>query len=337
MSDASIDSNSLRTAGEPGDRSTVLDKVMAIIVDYAMVWVLIGLVIAAQLSYDQFLTVDNVKNLFTQNAEVGITAAGMTLVLISGGFDLSVTGTFSIGSVLFAGFCMKSGISVPLALAGILAAGAIAGAINGLIVTKLEVNPFVTTLGTAAAFGGIAAIYSHSQPITVSGVPGFNFLGTSELFGIPISIVIMAALYLAGTFVLLKTTYGRRLYATGGNDVAARLAGIRTDRVRILAYMACATCAALAGAVLTSTLQSGQAEQQPTIALDSIAAVVIGGTSLFGGEGAMWRTAIGVCILATMNNLFSSLAIGTPVQNVIKGAVVIGAVALEAYARRRQR
>jgi ribose transport system permease protein len=325
------------SAVPPRRTSSGLDKVINLGINYAMVWVLIGLVIAAQLTYAQFLTIDNIKNLLTQNAEVGIVAAGMTLVLISGGFDLSVTGTFSLGSVLFAGLCVKSGLSVPLALAGVLVAGAIAGAINGLIVTKLRVNAFVTTLGTAAAFGGLAAMYSHSQPITVSGVSGFDFLGSGELFGIPFSIVLMAVLYLLGTFLLVKTTYGRKLYATGGNDVAAGLSGIRVDRVRVIAYVVCATGAALAGSILTSTLSTGQAEQAPSLALDSIAAVVIGGTSLFGGEGAMWRTAIGVCILATMNNLFSSLAVGTPVQNVIKGVVVIAAVALEAYARRRQR
>jgi ribose transport system permease protein len=318
---------------EPG-RS---DRVRAIALNYGMVWVLIALIVAARLSYDQFLTIDNIKNLLTQNAQVGIIAAGMTLVLISGGFDLSVSGTFNLGSVLFAGLCVKSGVSVPVALAGVIGAGIVAGLINGLIVTKLRVNPFVTTLGTAAAFGGVAALYSDSQPITVDNVSGFDVLGSHQVAGIPVAIVLMVALYLIGSFVLVKTTYGRGLFATGGNNLAAELSGIRTHRVRIVAFVACAVCATLAGAVLASTLSAGQSDQAPTIALDSIAAVVIGGTSLYGGSGAMWRTAIGICILATMNNLFSSLAIGTPVQNVIKGVVVIAAVAFEAYARRTRR
>ena len=174
----------------PPSPSNKRGKVKRILIRYAMVWVLIALVIAAQISYSRFLTFTNVKNLLSQNAEVGIIAAGMTLVLIGGGFDLSVTGTLSLGSVLFAGFCMNNGISVVPALLLVLAVGAGCGLLNGLVVTKLGVNPFVTTLGTAAVFDGIAALYSNSEPITVSGVPGFAALGSNSILGLPIAYLV---------------------------------------------------------------------------------------------------------------------------------------------------
>jgi len=302
-------------------------------VRYAILWVLVALVIAAQLAYPSFLTVENLKNMLSQNAEVGVVAMGMTFVIVGGGFDLSVSGSFSFGAVLFAGLCMNSHLPVVPALALVLAAGAGLGLLNGVVVATLRVNAFVTTLGTAFAYDGLAALYSHSAPITVYGVAGFDAIGAGELLGIPVPIVLLVVLYLAGGVLLAKSAYGRRLYAVGGNLTAARLAGLRVDRIRIVTFVVCGTAAAFAGAMLASTLSTGQTGQIPTIALDAIAAVVIGGTSLYGGEGAMWRTAVGLLILATMSSLFSSLAISTPVQNMIEGAVVIAAVTLEAYTR----
>jgi ribose transport system permease protein len=306
-----------------------------LVVRYAMLWILAALVVAAQLAYPSFLTLANLENLLTQNAELGIVAMGMTLVIIGGGFDLSVSGTFSFGAVLFAGLCANRGWPTALSLASVLAAGAGLGLVNGLIITRLGVNAFIATLGTSVAYGGLADMYADSSPIPVSGVAGFATLGTGELLGVPVPIVVMVALFAAGGFVLAKGAFGRRLYAVGGNVQAARLAGLRIDHARVVAFVVCGTVTALAGAMLASTLSTGQTNQIPTIALDAIAAVVIGGTSLYGGEGAMWRTAVGVLILATMNNLFSSLAVDTPVQQLIKGAVVIAAVALETYTRSR--
>jgi ribose transport system permease protein len=325
-----------RRLAAPGPRPRDVGRAVARhLVRYAMLWILAALVVAAQLAYSNFLTVDNVKNLLTQNAELGIVAMGMTLVIIGGGFDLSVTGTFSFGAVLFAGLCANSHWSVLPALAGAMLVGAGFGLLNGLVVTRLNVNAFITTLGTSVAYGGLAQMYSHSAPISVFGVKGFDTLGSGKLAGLPVPIVLLVVLYVVGGVVLAKSAYGRQLYAVGGNLHAARLAGLRIDRIRVLAFVVCGVATAFAGAMLASTLSTGQTDQIPTIALDAIAAVVIGGTSLYGGEGAMWRTAVGVLILATINNLFSSLAVDTPVQNVIKGGIVIAAVALETYTRSR--
>jgi ribose transport system permease protein len=329
-----LDDRPARSGRGPGVR-LIRDGLIRFGVRYAILWVLIALLIAAQLAYSNFLTVDNIKNMLSQNAEVGVVAMGMTFVIIGGGFDLSVTGTFSFGAVLFAGLCMNSHLSVVPALALVLAAGAGLGLLNGLVVTTLGVNAFVTTLGTAFAYDGLAALYSHSAPISVFGVAGFDAIGAGDVLGIPVPVLLLVVLYVAGGVLLAKSAYGRKLYAVGGNLTAARLAGLRVDRIRAITFVVCGIAAAFAGAMLASTLSTGQTGQIPTIALDSIAAVVIGGTSLYGGEGAMWRTAVGLLILATMSSLFSSLAISTPVQHVIEGAVVIAAVALEAYTRNR--
>jgi len=320
----------------PSPRRTPWRAFGELSIRYAMIYVLVGLVIAAQVSYSNFLTPVNVNNLLVQNSSVGIVAIGMTFVIISGGFDLSVSGTLSLGSVLFAGLCMNSGLPVGPALMLTLLVAAGFGGLNGLIVTKLGVNAFITTLGTAAAFGGVAAMYSNSQAISVFDVPGFEVLGGGKVAGISVPVFVLAGIFILAGVVLHRSTYGRSLFAVGGNPEAARLAGLPVDRIIIIAFLICGVTAALAGATLASTLATGQIDQLSTVALDSIAAVVIGGTSLFGGEGAIWRTAVGVLILSTLNNLFSSLAVEAPIQNVIKGCVVIAAVAFETASRRRR-
>src|SRR5262249_48124321 len=152
------------------------------------------------------------------------------------------------------------------------------------------------------AFDGIAALYSNSQAIPVAGVPGFETLGAGQVGGLPVPVIVLAVLYLAAGLLLHRTAFGRNAFAVGGNAEAARLAGLPTDRVRVIAFVIVGASAGLAGAMLASTLATGQIDQLSTVALDAIAAVVIGGTSLFGGEGAVWRTTVGVLILATLNN-----------------------------------
>jgi ribose transport system permease protein len=183
-------------------------------------------------------------------------------------------------------------------------------------------------------FGGIAFLYSDSQPFIVTD-PAFTALGRASWLGLPIAVWVLAGVLTAGGLVLSRTVYGRSLYVVGGNDEAARLAGLRVGALRASTYVIVAACAALAGMIIASRLSVGQADIGRTVALDAIAVVVIGGTSLFGGEGAMWRTAVGLLILAVLTNLFDSLAVDTNVQSIVKGAIVVAAVSLDALARRR--
>jgi ribose transport system permease protein len=298
-----------------------------------MVIMLIGIVIAATILYPGFLQWGNLHNLLSQNAPIGIIAVGMTYVMIAGGFDLSVGAIYSSGAVFFAEMAQHLPIAVALALTLVL--GITMGAINGFLITRLRVNPFIATLGTSFIFGGAAFLYSHSAPVIVAK-PGFQTLGQGSIAGLRTSIWIGAAIFVAGGIVLARSVYGQSLYAIGGNNEAARLAGLRVDLLRASTYIIVGGIAALGGAILASRIGVGQADLGSNITLEVIAMVVIGGTSLFGGEGAVWRTFIGLLILAVISNVSDSLGWNSNVENVVTGVIVIGAVALDAFARTRR-
>lgn len=299
---------------------------------YAIVGVLVVVLILASTMYPGFFDPGNIKNILSQNSPVGIVAVGMTFVIIAGGFDLSVAAIFAASGVTFASFADK----VPLYQAALIAiaVGVVAGAINGAIVTKLKVNPFVATLGSASVFGGLAYLYSNSMPIIPTN-PAFQDLDDGDLVGIPYSVLIFVFVLLVGGVVLSRTVFGRSVYAVGGNAEAARLAGMRVERIRLVTYVITGSCASVAGMLVASKTGVGQADGGASITLDAIAIVIIGGTSLMGGEGAMWRTAIGLAIIATINNLFDSLALDTAAQSLMKGLIVLGAVALDSRTRAR--
>jgi ribose transport system permease protein len=301
---------------------------------YGMVMILVLVVAGSQLVYPNFLDPINVRNILSQNAPVGIVAVGMTMVMITQGFDLSVGSVYAGGATLFAGLTVTGWPPSAAAVATIIA-GIFAGSCNGVIVTRLKVNPFVATLGTMSAFSGLALIYSQSQPIIVTN-EAFTVLGRGFYFGLPISIWILLTFLVGGQVVLSNTVYGRQLYAIGGNDEASRLAGLRTQFLRGSTYVICSVCAVIAGMIIASRLALGQADIGPTMALDSIAVVVIGGTSLLGGEGAIWQTAVGLLIVAALKNILDSLAIDTNYQLLIKGVIVVVAVAIDAKVSSRR-
>jgi len=298
---------------------------------YGLIVVLVLLVGVSQYLYPRFLDPQNIKNILSQNAPVGIIAVGMTFVMITGGFDLSVGSVYAAGATIYASLAV-AGWSFPVAAAATIAMGLVAGLVNGLIVTRLNVNPFVATLGTMTAYSGLALIYSNSSPFVVAD-PGFTQLGRGASLGLPVSIWILFAFFAVGQFVLAKTVYGRTLFAIGGNNEASRLAGLPTEWLRTSTYVVSGACASLAGMIIASRLAIGQADIGATMALDAIAIVVIGGTSLLGGEGAVWRTVIGMLIVAVLTNLLDSLAVDANYQLVIKGVIVVAAVALDARVR----
>ncbi|RUX19667.1 ABC transporter permease [Mesorhizobium sp. M2A.F.Ca.ET.037.01.1.1] len=301
---------------------------------YGLLAVLAVLVLVSQVLYPRFLDPLNIRNILSQNAPLGIIAVGMTLVMITRGFDLSVGSMYAAGATIFASLAV-AGWSLPLAAALVILVGLVGGLINGLTITRLNVNPFVATLGTTSIFSGLALLYSNSSPFVVTD-QAFTWLGRGAVLGIPVSVWLMVLVFGIGEVVLSRTTYGRSLYAIGGNDEAARLAGLRTVLIRASSYVICSGCAAVAGMIIASRLSIGQADIGSTMALDAIAVVVIGGTSLMGGEGAVWRSAIGLLIVAVLTNLLDSLAVDSNYQLVIKGTIVVAAVALDAYARTRR-
>ena len=329
----SIETNPVASSPAPDKSSKKKTSPSTFLVKYSMLVVLVLLVVVATFLYDGFLAPANIRDILVQNAAVGIIAVGMTFVIISGGFDLSVGATYALGSTVFAGVTISTG-SVALAGAAALAAGLLCGLANGLLVAKLHINPFVATLGSASVISGLAYIYSNSAPFIVSQ-PGFQALSKSHTLGIPTPIFILILTMVVGGIVLAKTTIGRNVQAVGGNTEAGWLSGLRVPSITASVYVLTGALAAIAGMIDASRLAVGQADVGANIALDAIAIVVVGGTSLRGGEGAMWRSAVGLLILATLTNVFYSLNVSQHWQLIAKGLIVIAAVALDSAARRR--
>jgi ribose transport system permease protein len=280
---------------------------------FGIVIVLAVLMVTGQILYSSFLTLGNVSNVISQNASVGIVAIGMTYVIIGQGFDLSVGGIYALSSVLYPGVAANH--SVLLGAAAALGAGLAAGLINAAVVARVKVNPFVAT------------------PISVSK-PGFQWLGAQSMLGVPVAIWTLVVVTLIGAFVLTLTAYGRNIFAIGGNPEASRLAGVRVGLVRGSTYVITGVLAALGGIMITSQIGVGQANVGGNLALDSIAMVIIGGTSLSGGEGAVWRTIIGFLVLSGVTNLLQSLGIGSSWQSVATGAILVGAVSIDVISGR---
>jgi ribose transport system permease protein len=303
-----------------------------IMVRYGIVVVLAILSVVAVILYPRFFSIQNIFNILSQNAPIGIIAVGMTFVMIAGGFDLSVGSIVGLGATFFASFALRSGLLVA-ALVAILA-GLTVGSINGIVINRLRVNPFIATLGAASVINGLMLIYSNTQPYVVSD-PAFQAVGAGKTGPIPTSILVLAFVFLVGGFALSWTKYGRRIYAIGGNAEASHLSGIRVEFIRSTTYALSGVLAALAGILIASRLGVGQANMGATMTLDAIAIVVVGGNSLMGGEGAMWRTLVGLLVLATLTNIFYSVDVDPNWQLVAKGLIIVAAVALDSLAPKR--
>jgi ribose transport system permease protein len=313
----------------PDRKKWVLDRVS----EFAMVAVLVIVVVAAAFIEPRFLSTDNFKNILTQNAPVGLVAIGMTFVLIGGGFDLSVGGIFALAGVLYADLAG----SMPTAIAFVLmlAIAAFLGAANGLVITKLNVNAFVATLGSGSIFTGFAYLVASTGSIAVEKT-SFFWLGGETLLGIRVTIWILALVFIVAGLVLAKSVYGRSVYVVGGNVEAARLSGMRVGLAQTSTFVLAALGAAVGGMLLASETHVGQSNVGTEITLDAIAIVIIGGTPLRGGQGAMWRTLVGFLIVGSVSNLLSLMALNSAIQSIAKGSIIILAVAIDAAVQRRR-
>jgi ribose transport system permease protein len=302
------------------------------IADYGIVILLVALLVLGRVVYDGFFTTANLTSILSQSAPLGIVAVGMTFVIVGGGFDLSVGAVFAIGATVFAAmgetqsWLLSAGVAVAIGLA--------LGALNGLIVTAWSVNPFIATLGTSSIFGGGILLLTNNKSFVLTR---FGELGAGAVGGIPISVIVLIALLVAGYILLRMTVYGRAVYAVGGSEHAAHLAGLRVKLTRASTYVLSGSLAAFAGVMQASRLGSGQGNMGDTIALNAIAVVVIGGTALLGGEGSIWRTAVGLLIIGILNNVFFSLALSGNWQTIITGVILISAVAFDVIVRRGRR
>jgi ribose/xylose/arabinose/galactoside ABC-type transport system permease subunit len=295
-----------------------------------------------------FLSVGNFLDIARVVSIIGIMAMGMTLVVLTGGIDLSVGSTFALaaavtaalvpGSFTEAPLLFGATLPVPLAVAVGLAVGAAVGFANGVIVAKSGVEPFIVTLATMVFVRGLCYLFTGGFPILFRPMPAsFEWIGQGYVFGLPTPTLFFAAVTILCLWITRRTTFGRAIYATGGNEEACRLSGINVARVKILAYTLLGTLAALSGIILTSRVGAAQPTAGTGYELDVIAGVVIGGTSLFGGRGSVLSTVLGVFILGVISNGLNILGVAAYYQYVIKGLLLIAAVGLDAYIRKWQR
>jgi ribose transport system permease protein len=291
--------------------------------------IMIGLL--ASLFSDVFLTPQNLVNILSASAVIGIIALGQTMLIISGNFDMSVASVLGFAGIV-AVATQRLGLlpSILLALFG----GVIVGAVNGLIVTRARANPFLVTLGTQSFVYAIALMATQSKTL-YSEIPAFNILGQGRIGRIPVAVILFLVLALMLQIVLRNTVYGRYLYAIGQNKEAARLAGIPVDRVLVSTFILCSLLAALGGIVMTSRLNSTVANAGFGFDFESIIAVVLGGTSLFGGSGGALLTVAGVLVLGVLNNTTILLGVPYEGQFIVKGVVFLAVVGLDSFVKRR--
>lgn len=276
-----------------------------------------------------FLTMGNLLNVFRQVSINALIAFGMTLVILLGGIDLSVGSILALSSVLTA-LMISHGIDPIVATSVGILAGAGMGMINGLVISKGKVAPFIATLGTMTILRGLSLVFSDGRPITGLNSDFFAMLGGGYVAGlIPVPVIIMLVMFGVFWFVLKNTVFGRHVYAVGGNEEASRLSGINTDRIKIWVYSLSGAMAATAGMILTSRLNSAQPTAGTGYELDAIAAVVLGGTSLTGGRGWIFGTLVGALLIGILNNGLNLLGVSSFYQQVIKGVVILLAVLLD--------
>lgn len=295
---------------------------------------LIVLCIVATLLSDRFLSPININNVLMQGAVMTVIAIGMTYVIVAGGFDLSVGSVAALSGCVAAAVMLEAGILLGVATG--IAVGAGVGLVNGLVVTRLDVNPFIATLATMVLFRGVTLLFTDGRPIVgEEGLPRlFLDFGVERLFGVPYLVLLPILLFVVFHWMLHRTAYGVRIFATGGNTEAAYLAGVAVGRVRTSAYVWCGTLAGVGGVMLASRVQSGQPTAGYFYELTAIAAVVLGGASLYGGEGKLYKSVIGVFIMIVLANALNLAGVHSYWQQVAIGAVLIAAAAADRLRRR---
>lgn len=299
---------------------------------------LVLMVIAMSLLSDSFLTADNGWNILRQISVNLCLSVGMTLIILSGGIDLSVGAILALSGAVAAGV-LKHGIELPFfdmllqfTLAGAIVAGVgvglMLGWFNGFVITRFKLPPFVATLGMFSIARGLTMLWTGGFPVTGLG-EGFGYMGTGIFLGVPMPVWITAGLVAVFVVVTRKTRFGRYLYAVGGNERAALLTGLRVKRIKVWVYTLGGGLAGVAGLLVTARLDSAQPNAGLGYELDSIAAVVIGGTSLSGGRGSVMGTVLGCLIIGVLNNGLFLLNVSPFWQQVVKGLVILAAVAID--------
>ena len=294
---------------------------------------LLALCVGLWIATPYFATTTNLANVAEQSAVTGVIAIGMTCVILTGGIDLSVGSIVALAGVII-GWALQHDVPIVAALMLGALAGIVAGAVNGIMITRGKLPPFIATLGMMSVARGAALMISDGRPI--SGFPdSVRLLATGRPLGIPVPVLLMLALYAAAHVMLTRTVLGRYLYAIGGNEEASAMAGIHVERYKTITYVLSGLSASICAMLLVARLDSAQPVAGMGYELDAIAAVVIGGTSLLGGSGSVIGSLIGALIMSVLRNGLNLLGVSSYLQQVAIGVVIIAAVLIDMALRRR--
>jgi inositol transport system permease protein len=334
-----METHAIATEASPAKWRQVAVQLRAIFNKYGIFLVFIAMLIVASILSPAFLSKTNLINVVRQMSVVGLIALGVTGVIVSAGIDLSSGSVVGLSAVVAASLsqlpdypaAFYKGLQVPLFVA-ILAAcgvGALVGLINGSLVAKTRIPPFIATLGTLTAIRGAALLYTGGRPIS-DLTDGYNFIGQGDLFGIPVPILLLVLMALVTHVLYSQTKFGKYVYAIGGNEQAARVSGINVGKYKMLMYVYAGFLAGLAGLVVSARIGSGQPGLGQGYELDAIAAAVIGGASLSaGGIGTVAGTVVGALIIGVLNNILDLTNVSAYWQQIIKGCIIVGAVILD--------
>ena len=334
-----METPAIAAEASPAKWRQVAVQLRAIFNKYGIFLVFIAMLIVASILSPAFLSKTNLINVVRQMSVVGLIALGVTGVIVSAGIDLSSGSVVGLSAVVAASLsqlpdypaAFYKGLQVPLFVA-ILAAcgvGALVGLINGSLVAKTRIPPFIATLGTLTAIRGAALLYTGGRPIS-DLTDGYNFIGQGDLFGVPVPILLLVLMALVTHVLYSQTKFGKYLYAIGGNEQAARVSGINVGKYKMLMYVYAGFLAGLAGLVVSARIGSGQPGLGQGYELDAIAAAVIGGASLSaGGIGTVAGTVVGALIIGVLNNILDLTNVSAYWQQIIKGCIIVGAVILD--------
>lgn len=319
---------------EQGSRKSVLRFIPRTLRSWKSAGILLPftlLFIVLSFSSGSFLNTTNLLNILDQQSAFLIIAAAGTLVLVAGGIDLSVGATYALASVVSAQYAEKHSILVSVIIG--IALGLIVGIINGVIVAYLKINALIATLATSFVIGGLGSKFTKGNLIVLTERPEYGKIAQSVWLGVNSSIWIMAVIVVLLGILLTRTVIGRYMFAAGGNAQAARLAGIQVNRVRVIAFALSGAAAAVAGIIDASRVLSASAALGSTLAFTVLAGIVVGGTSIAGGDGSVWFTVIGVLFIALIGNGFDLLGIDPLYQQITLGVILLIAVGVDAYGR----
>lgn len=298
-------------------------------------FILVGLFLFFALANDRFTSQVNLMNILVQNAHIVVVALGVGMTMIMGGIDLSVGSVAAIAGTLSAGLIARQGVDPSLAIIMGMSLGVMVGILNGVLIVYGKLPPFVVTLASLTAGRGIVLVYTEGRPIAGLG-DLYSFWGRGDIGGVSTQVILALAVVLIVWFILTQTRYGTHLYAIGGSEETARLAGVPVDRVKIITYAMSGLLAALTGIMLTARVASAQPQMAAGLELNAIAAAVLGGVSLFGGVGSVWGVVAGTLIVGVLNNGMNLLRVAPYTKQVIQGIVLVIAVLIDVTVNQRR-